>query len=1264
MSEISKRRLAFACCAALAFGLSACGDDGPGTANDSRKECGDSVCTENQTCVDNHCVENDADPCAKCDPDKQTCEDGVCKDKVEDPCAKCDSATQICEDGVCKDKPVDDPCSKCSADQKCEDGVCKDLCGGEVCADGMICNDGKCEVPADPCDACTDKQECINFVCVDIDPCANKTCPDNQRCDREKDGACDDIDPCEGISCPANQSCLKGHCFDDACLENGVEKDCGEGKVCSKGECVQSGCVKEDGNPVTCDEGWQCVTSACDDNGKCSGVCVETVCIDYFCDEGRSCKGGTCVDNECLDMTCDEGMVCSKGNCTYEVCLDKDPCSAGKTCDEDGECVFIVDPAISLDEPEDKESDESGKAVSLTLHLNNAPEADVRVNCEVITESQNKEVEAACEEIVFNADNWQLEQTIVVTGVDDYIKDGDQAYKLKVTTVSEDIEFNELTAESVELTNIDKTTPGFVVSESALTTYEDQSQEAVTFSIVLSSIPSSDVALTLNSSNENEGTATPTSLKFTKDNWNEPHVVTVKGVDDNEHDGNRNYTIFFSPSESNDEDYADKQLSPIKVTNVDNDVAGVSVNLPEEFVLPEGQTSALLLKLNTKPKKDVKITLSSSDETEAAFEEKEITLTPEDWSAGKEIHLAGVRDNVIDGDQPVKVTLKVESEDEDYNFAAIDFEGTVQDTDTAEVIYNMGDAPTVKEGSSDFVTMSVSLSSKPTKDVTVAVSVTNENELKINKKSLTFKPAYWDMPQDILVSSVDDDIVDGNIKSKVVMQATSGDANFNNKVTEVEFMTVDNDEAGFVINSNAASFPENSGSTTSMTVALKAQPTADVKVAVTSTDASELAVTSGSPLTFTTKNWKTPQTVNVKVVDDNIADGTQSAQVKFVASSSDKNFDGKTDYSAKYTIIDDDAASVVVTTASTQLSSGAASTAGTVVLGTQPSGSVTVTMTASNSNYITFNPAKVTFTESNWNKPQNITVTANLNAVAGSQANVNIYGKASGGEYNNVQSNTIAMNILKVPQVQNFTYTGNVQNVSLPAGKYKLEVWGAQGGTHSGGVGGKGGYAAGTIQLNAQTTLYIAVGQLGSTHSDVTKQHGFNGGGFGTGSGGDGGGATHIATATGELSALSSNQSSVLVVAGGGGGGSSYSSAAGGHGGGTNGGNGTAAQYGYGASQSAGGKGYSSPGIGQDGSFGLGGTSQTSNWSSGGSGGGGWYGGGSAGNGPGGGGSGYVNTSRLTSTQLTAGNASFPAYQGGTETGHAGAGYARITLVQ
>ena len=1260
MNEKSRRSLAFVCCATMALGFAACDDDS-GSHSSKTQKCGEQVCTDTQKCVEDVCKDLCGTDVCK---DDQTCEDGVCKDKpVDDPCAKC-SADQTCEDGVCKDKPADDPCAKCTDKQTCEDGVCvdkpEDPC--DKCTGGQVCDPDtkECVDPGeDPCLKCTADEECINFECKPKDPCANKTCEDGFRCDREKGGECVEIDPCESVVCLDAQTCVKARCIDDACLVDGAEKDCGEGKTCSKGECVDDGCQNK-----TCDEGWQCI----------KGICEETACLEVFCDEGRSCQGGKCVDNECLEKTCDEGMICSKGNCTYEVCLDKDPCASGKFCNAEGACEFITAPAISLDEPEDKTTDESGKTVALALHLNNAPTADVRISCEVVTESQNPEVIAACEEIVFNSDNWQGEQTILVSGIEDFVKDGDQLYKIKVTTASEDADFNGLTTESVELTNIDMTKPGFTFSATSLTTYEDQTQEAATFTVALNSKPTATVSLAAMSSNLDEGKSTPTTIRFTTDNWDQPQTITVKGVDDDVRDGNVNYTVFFSPSESNDEDYQGIQPVSIKVTNIDNDVAGLNVNIPaEDYTLVEGQGNVIVVKLNTKPKKAVSVKASIDDATEAELDVTDIVIEPEEWNTGKEIHISGVRDYIIDGDQPVKISFEVNSDDEDYHFAdPVVYNGTVKDIDTAELVASLGVSPIVIEGSSDFVTMSLTLSSKPTKNVSVAISVTDESEIKINKKTISFSPDHWDMPQDLLVSSVDDSIVDGDIKSKVVMKMSSSDKNFNG-TKEVEFTTVDNDVAGFVINSNSASFPEDSASTTTMTVALLAQPTADVTVKVTSTDPTELTVTSSNTLTFTKDNWNKPQTVSVKVADDNIADGTQTAQIQFDGVSTDANFNKISAKSAVYTIIDNEMASIVLTTDVTTIPQASPTATAGIRLGVQPSGNVTVTMATTDAKIMSFSKSTLTFTESNWDKPQNVTVTGNFNAIATASAMATISATGSGGVYNNTVSNKINLEFVKVPLVQDFEYTGSTQTVGLPKGKYKLEVWGAQGGDHKTGIGGKGGYSTGILTLANSATLYIQVAGKGGLNIA-----GYNGGGSTANSdGAGGGGATHVSVKDGLLKTFSSTyKSEVYIVAGGGGGGAQNGSSSGGYGGGTSGGTGgykscgTWGVGGTGGTQTAGGvlgSNRSDDTGGTDGSFGQGGTgSRVSN--SGGGGGGGLYGGGggeggSSCNAGGGGGSGYLNTS-LGNAETRNGSVAFPAPIGGTETGHTGDGHVRITLVQ
>lgn len=149
-----------------------------------------------------------------------------------------------------------------------------------------------------------------------------------------------------------------------------------------------------------------------------------------------------------------------------------------------------------------------------------------------------------------------------------------------------------------------------------------------------------------------------------------------------------------------------------------------------------------------------------------------------------------------------------------------------------------------------------------------------------------------------------------------------------------------------------------------------------------------------------------------------------------------------------------------------------------------------------------------------------------------------------------------------VGTVFNFDYTGSVQEITLPKGKYKLQCWGAQGGTSYGssnGAGSKGGYSEGVLTLTEKTTLYVFVGGQGSRGSSSSLVNGgWNGGGASVGkssyNSGDtngysypacGGGATDISTITSSMSYSSgrTNRSSAsllarCIVAGGGAGGS------------------------------------------------------------------------------------------------------------------------------
>lgn len=292
--------------------------------------------------------------------------------------------------------------------------------------------------------------------------------------------------------------------------------------------------------------------------------------------------------------------------------------------------------------------------------------------------------------------------------------------------------------------------------------------------------------------------------------------------------------------------------------------------------------------------------------------------------------------------------------------------------------------------------------------------------------------------------------------------------------------------------------------------------------------------------------------------------------------------------------------------------------------------------------------------------------------------------------------------------VWSFNYTGNSQSFTIPCnGSYKIELWGAQGGDFLTILGGRGGYVSGNISLTKSTAIYIYVGGNPGT----SETGGYNGGeSLSAGQsayGRAGGGATDIRLSSG-LWNDSNGLKNRIIVAGGGGGANyrnyadqacGYGQGAGGYGGGLTGGTGETTNHtntsnctygwgvGTGGTQTLGGvyNNYSSTGtLNSSVTTGSFGSAEYSNGSQSG-GGSGYYGGGASAHGGAGGGSSFVSGYSgcnainsdgtasgqpnhfsgkiFTSISMIAGNTSMPNPSGGTEVGHTGNGYARITLL-
>lgn len=139
-------------------------------------------------------------------------------------------------------------------------------------------------------------------------------------------------------------------------------------------------------------------------------------------------------------------------------------------------------------------------------------------------------------------------------------------------------------------------------------------------------------------------------------------------------------------------------------------------------------------------------------------------------------------------------------------------------------------------------------------------------------------------------------------------------------------------------------------------------------------------------LTFTPANWSTAQTVTVAAVDDMEIEGTHTTTIAHRAISSDTKYNNLQLPTVNVTLNDNESgggAGVILQESGgdTLVVEGGTNDTYTLRLATQPTSNVTIhsqaVITGANDlTQVTVSPVSVTFTTSNWNSPQTLTVTA------------------------------------------------------------------------------------------------------------------------------------------------------------------------------------------------------------------------------------------------------------------------------------------------
>jgi Ca2+-binding RTX toxin-like protein len=184
-------------------------------------------------------------------------------------------------------------------------------------------------------------------------------------------------------------------------------------------------------------------------------------------------------------------------------------------------------------------------------------------------------------------------------------------------------------------------------------------------------------------------------------------------------------------------------------------------------------------------------------------------------------------------------------------------------------------------------TFNVVLSRAPSANVTLNLSSSNPAEGQLSVSSLQFTPS--NVPQTFTVTGVDDDIDDGNKAYTILTSFNSTDPVFSASTpANITLTNIDNDTAGITLSPIAGNTSE-AGAKATFTAVLTSKPTANVTIALTSSDTTEGTVPAA--IVFTPADWNAQKTVTVTGVDDNVKDGNVAYQIKAVVSSSDILYD-------------------------------------------------------------------------------------------------------------------------------------------------------------------------------------------------------------------------------------------------------------------------------------------------------------------------------------------------------------------------------------
>ena len=510
-------------------------------------------------------------------------------------------------------------------------------------------------------------------------------------------------------------------------------------------------------------------------------------------------------------------------------------------------------------------------------------------------------------------------------------------------------------------------TPGLTVSPTTLDITEGATGK--TYNVRLKTQPSRDVTVTVEveSGGDSRVQKNRTSLTFTTADWNRNQAVLVF-AEEQPGTATGQARIANTPSSS----YGGSAVDvTVNVADDDTDGCGATVT-PTRLTINEGETNGGYydVVLAARPTAGVTITLDLTGDPSLVSDKSTLTFSRGNWNTPQRVRIkAGEDADTTNG--RVTISHTASSVDEgcsgvSISSVSVDINDNDEPPPLPTITLSSDEASVSEPDGTAKVTAAVASGEEPADDLTVNLTHSGlaANRTDYTVSTLTIEGGATSGETELRV--VDDLIAEG---TEQIGLTASADGYRDSASLSMDL--IDDDSVGVRVTPNSLTIPE--GGRLAYKVRLTSQPARDVTVRITHSGDRDVSI-DDQELTFTGSDWDQEKTVSVMAAhDDDAIDDTATFSHSVASTGADYN--GITVSEVGVTVTDDETAGVSILPEELTIAEGGSETY-QVVLTSQPTHDVTVTVSRSGDQDIGIDDQQLTFTNSDWNQEKLVTVTA------------------------------------------------------------------------------------------------------------------------------------------------------------------------------------------------------------------------------------------------------------------------------------------------